>query len=73
MTPALATFATADLKTDFGILTFLLTDSQKGSLQVLSKTGEWIPADPIPVSDRYLTFQFEKRCHEPNSTRDASL
>ncbi|KAH6710680.1 hypothetical protein BKA61DRAFT_658553 [Leptodontidium sp. MPI-SDFR-AT-0119] len=34
--------------TDFGILTFLLTDSQKDSLQVLSKTGEWVPADPIP-------------------------
>ncbi|KAI9729230.1 MAG: hypothetical protein M1834_007022 [Cirrosporium novae-zelandiae] len=33
--------------TDFGILTFLLTDSEKGSLQVLSKGGEWIPADPI--------------------------
>ncbi|KAI1394638.1 oxoglutarate 3-dioxygenase [Hypoxylon fuscum] len=33
--------------TDFGILTFLLTDSTKNSLQVLDKTGEWIWADPI--------------------------
>ncbi|KAH8881497.1 oxoglutarate 3-dioxygenase [Thozetella sp. PMI_491] len=33
--------------TDFGILTFLLTDSTKESLQVLSKSGEWIWADPI--------------------------
>ncbi|EOO03838.1 putative clavaminate synthase-like protein [Phaeoacremonium minimum UCRPA7] len=33
--------------TDFGILTFLLTDPTKNSLQVLSKTGEWIYADPI--------------------------
>ena len=36
--------------TDFGILTFLLTDSCKQSLQVLNKTGEWVWADPIPVS-----------------------
>ena len=28
----------------------LLTDPQKNSLQVLSKSGEWIPAVPIPVS-----------------------
>jgi len=34
--------------TDFGILTFLMSDNQKDSLQVLSKSGEWIPADPIP-------------------------
>lgn len=40
--------------TDFGILTFLLTDSTKKSLQVLSKTGEWIWADPIEV--RYTSF-----------------
>ncbi|KAK0284693.1 hypothetical protein LTR91_011080 [Friedmanniomyces endolithicus] len=33
--------------TDFGILTFLLADSTKGSLQVRSKTGEWMRADPI--------------------------
>ncbi|KAK1807576.1 hypothetical protein LTR12_018079 [Friedmanniomyces endolithicus] len=33
--------------TDFGILTFLLTDSTKNSLQVRSKTGEWMHADPI--------------------------
>ncbi|KAK0968850.1 hypothetical protein LTR91_016576 [Friedmanniomyces endolithicus] len=33
--------------TDFGILTFLLADSTKGSLQVRSKTGEWMHADPI--------------------------
>ncbi|KIW15207.1 hypothetical protein PV08_05252 [Exophiala spinifera] len=33
--------------TDFGILTFLLTDSNPKSLQVLSKSGEWIWADPI--------------------------
>lgn len=34
---------------DFGILTLLLTDPQKGSLQVRSKSGDWIAADPIPV------------------------
>ncbi|KAK6071576.1 2OG-Fe(II)oxygenase superfamily protein [Seiridium cupressi] len=32
---------------DFGILTFLLTDSTKNSLQVLDKTGEWTWVDPI--------------------------
>jgi len=32
--------------TDFGILTFLLPDSQTDSLQVLAKTGEWMPANP---------------------------
>ncbi|KAH9224955.1 hypothetical protein DL95DRAFT_259433, partial [Leptodontidium sp. 2 PMI_412] len=31
---------------DFGILTFLLTASQKDSLQVLSKTGEWYVLSP---------------------------
>lgn len=35
---------------DFGILTFLLTDPTKNSLQVLDKTGEWTYADPIEVS-----------------------
>ncbi|KAI1611909.1 oxoglutarate 3-dioxygenase [Exophiala viscosa] len=34
--------------TDFGILTLLLTDPQKNSLQVWSKSGEWMAADPIP-------------------------
>lgn len=35
---------------DFGILTFLLTDEHKGSLKVLAPNGEdWIAADPIPV------------------------
>lgn len=34
--------------TDFGILTFLMSDNQKESLQVLSKAGKWMPADPIP-------------------------
>ncbi|KAF2653197.1 oxoglutarate 3-dioxygenase [Lophiostoma macrostomum CBS 122681] len=33
--------------TDFGILTFLLTDSTKNSLQVLSKSGDWIWVDPV--------------------------
>ncbi|KAH0366640.1 oxoglutarate 3-dioxygenase, partial [Aureobasidium melanogenum] len=34
---------------DFGILTFLLTDEHKGSLKVLAPDGEdWISADPIP-------------------------
>ncbi|TKA80917.1 hypothetical protein B0A55_01659 [Friedmanniomyces simplex] len=33
--------------TDFGILTFLLTDATKQSLQVRSKTGEWIYTDPM--------------------------
>lgn len=36
---------------DFGILTFLMTDSTKNSLQVLDKTGEWIWADPVEVRD----------------------
>ncbi|KAF2727114.1 oxoglutarate 3-dioxygenase [Polyplosphaeria fusca] len=43
-TPALAGIGE---HTDFGILTFLLADSTKQSLQVLSKSGEWIWADPI--------------------------
>ncbi|KAH0418320.1 oxoglutarate 3-dioxygenase, partial [Aureobasidium melanogenum] len=35
---------------DFGILTFLLTDEHKGSLKVLAPDGkDWISADPIPV------------------------
>ena len=35
---------------DFGILTFLLTDEHKGSLKVLAPNGEdWMSADPIPV------------------------
>ena len=35
---------------DFGILTFLLTDEHKGSLKVLAPNGEdWISADPVPV------------------------
>lgn len=33
--------------TDFGILTFLLSDQTPKALQVLSKSGEWIWADPI--------------------------
>ncbi|KAF1993572.1 Clavaminate synthase-like protein [Amniculicola lignicola CBS 123094] len=37
----------ARMAENFGILTFLLTDSTKHSLQVLSKTGEWIWADPV--------------------------
>ncbi|KAK3111502.1 hypothetical protein LTR53_013183 [Teratosphaeriaceae sp. CCFEE 6253] len=35
--------------TDFGILTFLLTDATTHALQVRSKTGEWIYADPVEV------------------------
>jgi isopenicillin N synthase-like dioxygenase len=36
---------------DFGILTFLLTDEHKGSLKVLAPNGEdWLSADPVPVS-----------------------
>jgi isopenicillin N synthase-like dioxygenase len=35
---------------DFGILTFLLTDEHKGSLKVLASNGDdWISADPVPV------------------------
>lgn len=45
-----------DNSTDFGILTFLLTDSCKQSLQVLSKTGEWIWADPIEVRTCLLRY-----------------
>ncbi|KAH0285655.1 oxoglutarate 3-dioxygenase [Aureobasidium namibiae CBS 147.97] len=34
---------------DFGILTFLLTDDHKGSLKVLAPNGEdWLSADPVP-------------------------
>ncbi|KAK5121335.1 hypothetical protein LTR85_005501 [Meristemomyces frigidus] len=32
--------------TDFGILTFLLTDQTRNALQVLNKDGQWIYADP---------------------------
>jgi len=32
--------------TDFGILTFLMSNAVRDSLQVLDKSGEWIPADP---------------------------
>lgn len=36
---------------DFGILTFLLTDEHKGSLKVLAPNGEdWFSADPVPVN-----------------------
>jgi isopenicillin N synthase-like dioxygenase len=36
---------------DFGILTFLLTDEHKGSLKVLAPNEEdWLSADPVPVS-----------------------
>ncbi|KAJ3323842.1 hypothetical protein HDV06_001212 [Boothiomyces sp. JEL0866] len=34
--------------TDYGCLTILNTDETTGALQVLSKSGEWISADPIP-------------------------
>lgn len=34
--------------TDYGCTTFLYTTPQPGSLQVLSKSGEWINADPVP-------------------------
>ncbi|BFZ61313.1 hypothetical protein YB2330_002376 [Saitoella coloradoensis] len=35
--------------TDYGCLTFLLTDDTKGALQVLhAPSGTWITADPIP-------------------------
>lgn len=34
--------------TDYGCLTFLLADDFPGSLQVESKDGSWIAADPIP-------------------------
>lgn len=40
----------ADKTVDFGILTFLLTDPTKQSLQVLGKNGDWIWADPIEAS-----------------------
>jgi isopenicillin N synthase-like dioxygenase len=32
---------------DYGCVTLLLADSTRGALQVLSKSGEWIDADPI--------------------------
>ena len=42
---------------DFGILTFLLTDEHKGSLKVLAPNGEdWISADPIPVLYYHCCF-----------------
>nr|KAJ3418350.1 hypothetical protein HK105_000020 [Polyrhizophydium stewartii] len=34
--------------TDYGCLTILNTDETTGALQVKSKSGEWITADPIP-------------------------
>ncbi|KAK8858942.1 hypothetical protein IAR55_003173 [Kwoniella newhampshirensis] len=34
--------------TDYGCLTFLLADDTPGALQVESKDGSWIPADPVP-------------------------
>ncbi|EGF76933.1 hypothetical protein BATDEDRAFT_36127 [Batrachochytrium dendrobatidis JAM81] len=34
--------------TDYGCLTILNTDETTGALQVKSKSGEWINADPIP-------------------------
>lgn len=34
--------------TDYGCTTFLLADDTPGALQVLSKAGQWINADPIP-------------------------
>ncbi|TPX31838.1 hypothetical protein SmJEL517_g04930 [Synchytrium microbalum] len=33
---------------DYGCLTILNTDSTTGALQVLSKEGEWIDANPVP-------------------------
>ena len=33
---------------DYGCLTILNTDSTTGALQVMSKSGEWISADPVP-------------------------
>ncbi|KAF2110459.1 oxoglutarate 3-dioxygenase [Lophiotrema nucula] len=44
--------------TDYGILTFLLTDATKQSLQVLSKSGEWIWADPIEVNEFQSRYEF---------------
>jgi len=32
--------------TDFGILTFLMSNGVKDSFQVLAKSGKWVPADP---------------------------
>lgn len=46
---------------DFGILTFLLTDSTKNSLQVLDKSGEWIWADPIEVIDTTTPFYIRNK------------
>ncbi|KAJ3092141.1 hypothetical protein HK102_010421 [Quaeritorhiza haematococci] len=34
--------------TDYGCLTLLNTDETTGALQVMSKSGEWINADPVP-------------------------
>ena len=34
--------------TDYGCLTILNTDSTTGALQVMTKNGEWIDADPVP-------------------------
>src|SRR5690606_5223992 len=35
------------LGADYGCTTFLLADKTPGALQVLSKSGEWVNADPI--------------------------
>jgi len=34
--------------TDYGCTTFLLADDTPNALQVLSKTGEWLTANPLP-------------------------
>jgi isopenicillin N synthase-like dioxygenase len=36
--------------TDYGCLTFLNQDNTKGALQVQTKDGDWINADPIEGS-----------------------
>jgi len=40
--------ANAEDVVDYGCVTLLLTDSTIGALEVQSKSGEWINADPIP-------------------------
>lgn len=56
----------ADEVEDFGILTFLMSDPQQDSLQVRAKSGAWISADPIPVSDYPLGFSVTDRIRPVN-------
>ncbi|CAG8607151.1 1822_t:CDS:10 [Paraglomus occultum] len=65
--------------TDYGCLTFLNQDNIKGALQVLTKSGEWINADPVPgafvvnIGDMLNTWTndiYKSTLHRVVHTRD---